>query len=103
MENSEFKNIWEEVDGMLTPKGPDALKDILAMKAKKTIRRFGIATWGSIILYAGVTTFSIAGIIKHVSDDYYVINNVLLTLILRKYFNNQLQLLDHYMDQLKTF
>src|SRR6056297_1145659 len=92
MENSEFKNIWVEVDGVLTPKTPDELKHILGMKAKNIIRRFDIAIWGSIILCAGVIVFSITGIIKHASDDYYVINNVLLTLVTMMYFGYYLTL-----------
>jgi cytochrome c oxidase subunit IV len=85
MENNEFKNLWVEVDGMLTPKSPDELKQILGMKAKKILKRYGTVTLGSIILCVAVVAFSIAGIIKHASDAYYVINNILLSLVTMVY------------------
>jgi len=85
MENNEFKNIWVEVDGILTPKSPDELRNILSTKAKRIVKRYGAATLGSIILCAAVVAFSITGIIKYASDAYYVINNVLLSLVAMVY------------------
>jgi len=85
MEHSEMKNIWVELNGILTPKDNDELKEILKKKANMTSRKFYIATIVSILLSAGVLAFLIVAIISHFSDIYYVINNLLLGLLLIVY------------------
>jgi Na+/melibiose symporter-like transporter len=82
MKNNELRNIWVEVDGMLTQKSNSELKEILGEKARKTSRKFYVSAIGSIIICAGVLAFLIIALINHSNDVFYVVNNIVAGVII---------------------
>jgi hypothetical protein len=77
MKNNSFKDIWVEVDGMLTPTTKQELRKILSKKVQTTLWKFYSSLVVSLLLSAGVLFFLIYAAFKQSFDTFYVINNVL--------------------------
>jgi len=90
MENKEFKDIWMELDGILTPKSKDELREILEKRAKRQMKKMIIPVALSFTLSLGALVFFIFTMFGQLHDSYYVINNlvgaVLILFYLTFYF-----------------
>lgn len=82
METNELKNIWIEMEGILTPKTKNELKEILLSKTKKILSKFRWFLMTSILLCIGVITFLIIASLKLKSDILYLLNNTVVALII---------------------
>ncbi len=82
METNELKNIWIEIDDILTPKTKNELKEILLSKTKRILSKFRWFLMTSILLCIGVITFLIIASLEIKNDILYLLNNAVLAIII---------------------
>lgn len=82
METNELKNIWIEIEGTLTPKTKNELKEILLFKTKRILSKFRWFLMTSILLCIGVITFLIIASLEIKNDILYLLNNTVLAVII---------------------
>lgn len=80
--NNNVRNIWIEVEGTLTQRSENELREILLQESRQIVNRFRWIVGLGIAICAGVLFFLILASFSLQSDLLYLINNSLLAVLL---------------------